>query len=100
MRGFRSSLTPQQLAGQARAGCDGRHPDTPPERFPLLVKLDPAFEWDLTHPHPHPHPQQLQVLVVHLQGNGEFEEPMRRVLQALDPREFEAMVRLKPQFDW
>lgn len=87
VRAFRSQLTPQQLAGQARDGWDGRHPDTPPERFPLLVKLDPAFGWDLKHP------QQLQILMVHLQGNGEFEGPMRQVLRSLDLRAFEGMVR-------
>lgn len=87
VRAFRSQLTPQQLAGQARAGWDGRFPGTPPERFPPLVKVDPSFAWDPKHP------QRLQVITVYVQGNGEFEEPMRRVRQALDLHAIEGLVR-------
>ena len=87
VQAWRDSLTPQQLAAQARLGLNGLHPgDVPPERFAPLVKPDPAYPWDTRQP------ARPQLLMVSVLGGGEFEEPMQRVLQTLDLNALQALV--------
>ncbi|MFO1252047.1 MAG: hypothetical protein U1E77_13170, partial [Inhella sp.] len=88
LRAFRASLTPSQLAAQAREGWDGLQPaGFDEQRFPLLVKLDPNWPWDTRRP------AAPQLLMLSLRGNGEFEAPMQRVLQGLDLAAWQALVQ-------
>lgn len=88
VRAYRASLTPRQLAAQARLGVTGLHPaDLPIDRQPGLVKPDPAFEWD------HNAPASAQMLMVSVRGGQEFEAPMQEALRSLDVAALQALVR-------
>jgi len=87
VQAWRASLTPQQLAAPALLGLNGLHDASVPlERYPRLVKPDPAFPWDRSHPG---RPQMLKVAV---DGGDVFTEPMQRVLQRLDLKALQALV--------
>lgn len=84
---WRASLSPQQLAAPALLGLNGLHEDgVPLDRYPRLVKPDPDFPWDRSHPG---RPQMLKVAV---DGGDVFTEPMQRVLQRLDLKALQALV--------
>ena len=87
VRAFRARLTPAELAGPARLGWTGQHPDVPLERWPRLVMIDPAFPWDRRDP------QRAQIIRIVVQGREAWEEPMQRVLQTLDLAAFEALMQ-------
>lgn len=87
VQAWRASLTPQQLAAQARLGLNGLHdPAVPVDRYPLLAKPDPDFPWDRQQP------GRPQMLSVSVRGNENFEQPMQQVLQHLDLRALQALV--------
>ena len=91
VQAWRASLTPQQLAAPALLGLNGLHdPAVPlepdPKRYPRLVKPDPTFPWDRSHPG---RPQMLKVAI---DGGDVFTEPMQRVLQRLDLKALQALV--------
>ena len=87
VRAFRAGLAPAQLAAQARLGLNGLQPTQgPPERYPLLVKPDPAFPWDRTAP------ARVQMLKVSVSGGDRFEGPMQKVLQSLDIEALQGLV--------
>ncbi len=83
----RAGLTADALAAQARNAWVWQHPDVPAERYPLLVKLDPAFPWDRSNP------QRAQIVALSIMGSEEHAQTMQRVLQTLDFAAFEALVR-------
>jgi hypothetical protein len=87
VRAFRAGLSPEVLAGQARLGWTGQHPDVPVERWPRLVKLDPAFRWDRDDP------QRVQLIVLKVQGAPPHEQAMQRVLHGLDLAAFETLLQ-------
>lgn len=88
VRAWRASLNAAQLATQARLGVNGLHPtEVPLERYPRLAKPDPAFPWDRTRP------AHAQMLNLEVRGADRFEQPMQRVLQALDLDALEALLR-------
>lgn len=86
-RALRASLTPEQAAGPARVGWNGLNPEVPPERYPTLVKLDPAFPWSRDDR------QRPQLLSLSVLGSGPHEAAMQQVLQTLDLGAFQALVR-------
>lgn len=91
LRTHRSRLTPAELAAQARLGLNGlQDPVQPLERYPALVRPDPAYPWDRLHP------SRPQMLMVSLRGTGEFEAPMAEALRQLDVAALEALVRRPP----
>lgn len=84
---WRASLSAQQLAAPALLGLNGLHDaGVPPDRYPRLVKPDPAFPWDRSQP---ARPQMLKLSV---DGGDVFAEPMQRVLQRLDLQALQALV--------
>lgn len=87
VRAFRAGLSPEALAGPARLGWTGQHPEVPVERWPRLVKLDPAFPWDRKEP------QHVQLIAVKVQGAPPHEQAMQRVLHGLDLAAFEALLQ-------
>ena len=87
VRAFRARLSAAELAGQARLGWTGQHPDVPLERWPRLVMIDPAFPWDRRDP------QRAQIIRIVVQGSEAWEAPMQRVLQTLDLSAFEALMQ-------
>lgn len=87
VRAWRASLSTEQLRAQARLGMNGLHePGIPPERFAPLAKPDPAFPWDRTRP------AHTQMLKVEVRGVESFEQPMQRVLGALDVHALQALL--------
>ncbi|MDN3922665.1 hypothetical protein [Roseateles violae] len=86
---WRASLSPAQLAAQARLGINGMQQPEPGtlERYPLLAKPDPAFPWDAKQP---ARPQMIKISVM---GGEVFEQPMQRVLQTLDLRALQGLVQ-------
>jgi hypothetical protein len=88
VRAFRAGLTAQQLAAQARLGLNGLHPpEVPLERFAPLVKPDPAFPWDRAAP------TRVQMMMVSVRGGDRFEQPMQKVLQALDIEALQSLLK-------
>ena len=84
---WRASLSPQQLAAPALLGLNGLHDDgVPLDRYPRLVKPDPNFPWDRSHPG---RPQMLKITI---DGGDLFAAPMQRVLQRLDLKALQALV--------
>lgn len=91
LRAHRARLGAAELAAQARLGLNGlQDPVQPAERYPALVRPDPAYPWDRLHP------SRPQMLMVSLRGTGEFEAPMAEVLRRLDVAALEALVRQGP----
>ncbi|MDQ8023049.1 MAG: hypothetical protein REI94_14525 [Moraxellaceae bacterium] len=86
LRAYCAKLSPAELAAQARNGWPWQHPGVPLERWPLLVKLDPAFPWDRTQP------QQAQIIALSIQGAPPHAETMQRVMQSLDLNAFEGLL--------
>jgi hypothetical protein len=90
VRAWRASLSFAQLAEPARLGLNGLHaPDVPVERLPRLAKPDPAFPWDRANP------AHAQMLKLDIRGGDQFEQPMQRVMEALDLDALEALVRAR-----
>lgn len=87
LRRHRAGLDAAALAAPARNAWVWQHPGVPVERWPLLVKLDPAFPWDRSQP------QRAQLLSLSVIGNGPQAEPMQRVLQTLDLDAFAALLK-------
>lgn len=84
---WRDSLSPVELAAQARLGMNGLHdPALPAERYPRLARPDPAYPWDRQQP---ARPQMIKLQVM---GGDVFEQPMQQVLQRLDLRALQALV--------
>lgn len=84
---WRASLSAQQLAAPALLGLNGLHEaGVPLDRYPRLVKPDPAFPWDRSQP---ARPQMLKLSV---DGGDVFAEPMQRALQRLDLQALQALV--------
>lgn len=80
----------QALAAQARLGVNGLQPaDVPLGRYPKLAKPAPAFPRDLANP------SQAQMLRLALRSGDLFEQPMQRVMEALDVDALEALVRAR-----
>ena len=74
----------EELADGDRIHAIGKHDGPAAEtidathwRATLHVKLDPAFPWDRKDT------QRVQILSLKVLGNGDFEQPMQRVLQTL-----------------
>lgn len=83
----RAAMDAASLAAPARAVFAWQHPDVPPERYPLLVKADPAFPWNRRDP------QQVQVVAISIQGAPPHEAAMREVLHSFDYASVEALMR-------
>lgn len=91
LRAYRARLGAAELAAQARLGLNGLHDEVQPaERYPALVRPDPAYPWDRLRP------SRPQMLMVSLRGSGEFEAPMAEALRELDIAALEALVRQGP----
>lgn len=91
VRAFRAGLSPEALAGPARLGWTGQHPDVPAERWPRLVKLDPAFPWNRNDP------LRVQLVVLKVQGAPPHDQAMQRLLHGLDLAAFDAMLQPAPR---
>lgn len=90
VRVWRAGLSSAQLAAPARLGLNGLHaPDAPVERLPRLAKADPAFPWDRANP------AHAQMVKLEIRGVDRFEQPMQRVMEALDLDALEALVRAR-----
>lgn len=85
---YRASLDARALAAQARNGWVWQHPDVPAERWPKLVKLDPAFPWDAN-------PQRAQIVSLTIQGADAQAAAMERALHSIDLAGFEALFELR-----
>lgn len=77
------------LAAPARNAWVWQHLAVPIERYPLLVKLDPAFPWNPADP------QRAQIIALKILGSGEHSATMQRVLDTLDLAAFEALVHAR-----
>jgi hypothetical protein len=86
LRRHRATLDAAALAAPARNAWVWQHPGVPAERYPLLVKLDPAFPWEPQHP------QRVKLVALSIQGNGAQAEAMQRVAQTLDLDAFAALL--------
>lgn len=75
---YRASLDAATLAAPARAGFVWQHPDVPPERWPRLVKVDPAFPWSPRDP------QQVHLISLKIQGADAHAAAMQEAMQTLD----------------
>lgn len=90
VRAWRAGLSAAQLAAPARLGLNGLHaPDVPLERYPRLAKPDPAFPWDRANP------AHAQMVKLEVRGVDHFEQPMQRVMEALDLDALEALLRTR-----
>jgi hypothetical protein len=87
LRQHRAALDAAALAAPARNAWVWQHPGVPIERYPLLVKLDPAFPWDRADP------QRAQIVSLKIQGAEPHAAAMQRVLETLDLKAFEALVQ-------
>lgn len=85
----RATLDAAALAAPARAGWVWQHPGVPAERWPLLVKLDPAFPWDRARP------QRAQIITLKIQGADAQAATMQRVLNTIDLAAFESMLQAR-----
>ena len=88
LRVLRASLTPAQLQAQAREGYNSRTPRRPVDKLPLLVKLDPAFPWDLANPN------RIRMMEIHFSGAGApYDAMMRQAAETLDWAAIKALIR-------
>ena len=88
LRVLRASLTPAQLQAQAREGYNSRTPRRPFDKLPLLVKMDPAFPWDLANPN------TIRMMEIHFSGAGApYDAMMRQAAETLDWAAIKALMR-------
>jgi hypothetical protein len=87
LRALRASLSPDELAGQAREGYISRTPPAPIETLPRLVKLDPGMPWDRN-------PNRILMMEIHFSGRGApYDTAMREVAATLDWAALRSLMR-------
>jgi hypothetical protein len=88
LRALRASLTPAQRQAQAREGYYSKTPRRPFDQLPLLVKLDPAFPWDLANPN------RIRMMEIHFSGAGApYDAMMRQAAETLDWAAIKGLMR-------
>ena len=87
LRALRSSLSPDELEGQAREGYISRTPPARIETLPRLVKLDPGMLWDRN-------PNRIRMMEIHFSGRGTpYDAAMREVAATLDWAALRSLMR-------
>lgn len=87
LRALRSSLSPDELEGQAREGYISRTPPARIETLPRLVKLDPRMPWDRN-------PNRIRMMEIHFSGHGApYDAAMREAAATLDWAALRSLMR-------